>query len=62
MEGRNLESEFLGDDGKISDRIDAALDVGDVFVLEGPSHVENGIASLDVAQESVAQPLTLGSA
>ena len=55
----NLQSELLGDDGEISDGIDATLDVRDVLVFEGARHVENGVARFDVRQERVAQALTL---
>merc|ERR1712168_691002 len=52
-----LKSELLGDDGEISDWINAAFHVGDVFVLESARHVKNGVTRFDVGQEGVAQTL-----
>ncbi len=43
----------------IADRIDAALDVGDVVVLEAAQHMHDGVDFADVGEELVAEAFTL---
>ncbi len=44
------------------DRIDPALDMGDVVVLEAAQHMRHGIDFADIGQELVAQAFALGGA
>ena len=46
----------------VAHRIDPALDMGDVVVLEAAKNVQDGIDAANSAQELVAQPLALGRA
>ena len=46
----------------IAERVDPALDMGDVRVLEAAQHVQDRVDLADGAQELVAQPLALGGA
>ena len=46
----------------VGDRIDAALDVGDVVVLEAAHHMRDGVDLADVGEELVAEALALGGA
>ena len=46
----------------VGDRIDPALDVGDIVVLEAAHHMGDGVDLADVGQELVAEPLALGGA
>ena len=53
----------LGLDGlDVGDRIDLALDMGDVAVLEAAHHMGDGVAFADVGEELVAEPLALRGA
>ena len=44
------------------DRVDAALDVGDVALLEAAEHVHDRVDLADIGEELVAQPLALRGA
>lgn len=57
-----LQSQLVVDDLDISDGVDLALDVGDVFILEQTQHVEDSIAAGDVREESISETLTFVSA
>ena len=46
----------------ITDGIDRAVHVGDVFVLKAAHNVHNGVHLADVGQELIAQSLALGRA
>ncbi len=46
----------------IGDRVDAALDVRDVGILEAAHHVGDGVDLADIGEELVAEPLAFGSA
>ena len=46
----------------VGDRIDAALDMGDVVILEAAQHVHDGVDLADVGEELVAQPFALRGA
>ena len=46
----------------VGHRIDAALDMGDVVVLEAAQHMHDGVDLADVGEELVAQPFALGGA
>ena len=46
----------------IGDRIDAALDMGHVGILETAHHVDDGVDLADITQELVAEPLALRGA
>ena len=46
----------------VGDRVDPALDVDDVVVLEAAHHVGDGVDLADVGQELVAEALALGGA
>jgi hypothetical protein len=46
----------------VGDGIDAALDMGDVAVLEAAQHVHDGIDLADIGEELVAEPFTLRGA
>ena len=50
------------DRGGIGDRVDAALDMGDIVVLEAAQHMGDGIDLADIGQEPVAQSLALRGA
>ena len=53
----------LGLDGLgVGERIDPALDVGDVGILEAAQHVGDGVALADVGEELVAEALALAGA
>jgi hypothetical protein len=54
--------QFHLDDLEIAERVDAALDVDDVAVLEAAGHEGHGVAVADVGQELVAQALALAGA
>ena len=56
------EHQFGLDGLDVGRRIDAALDVGDVIVLEAAHDVGDGIDLADVGQELVAEPLALRGA
>ena len=63
LEALEIGEHQLGLDGlEVGDRIDLALDVGDVVVLEAAHHVGDGVAFADVGQELVAEALALGRA
>ena len=57
-----LQSQLLVDDVQVSHRVHVALHVGDVGILECSAEVKQRVASLDVAEESVAQALALTGA
>jgi hypothetical protein len=46
----------------VADRVDAALDMGDVAILEAAQHMDDRVHLADVRQELVAQALALGGA
>ena len=46
----------------VGDRIDPALDMGDVAVLEAAQHVDDRVDLADIAEELVAEPLALRGA
>ena len=46
----------------VGDRIDAALDVGDVAAFEAAQHVDDRVDLADVGEELVAEPFALGRA
>ena len=46
----------------VGDRIDAALDMRDVGVLEAAHHVGDGVDLADIGEELVAEPLALRGA
>ena len=50
------------DDVDVTQRIGAALHMGDIAVLEAADHMDDGVGGTDVGQELVAQTLALGSA
>ena len=50
------------DDVDVTQRIGAALDVGDIAVLEAANHMDDGVGGADVAEELVAQTLALAGA
>jgi hypothetical protein len=53
----------LGLDGLgVGHRVDAALDMGDVAILETAQHMGDGVDLADIGEELVAQPLALGRA
>ena len=50
------------DDLGVAQRIDAALDVGHVGIVEAAQHVDDGVDLADVAEELVAEPFARGGA
>ena len=50
-----LDAQLLADDGQIADGVDITLDVNNLGIIEASYHLENGIDSADVRQESVTQ-------
>ena len=57
-----LEAELGVDGADVGDRIDAALDVDDVVVLEAADDVRDRVGLADVREELVAEALALGCA
>jgi hypothetical protein len=55
-----LETQLLGDDVQVTDRIDVALDVDNLGIVEAPDDLEDGIDGADVRQEGVAETSTSG--
>lgn len=55
-----FESEFGLDDLHIADRIDVALDVGDLGVIKGTDHLEDPINSANVGQEGISEACSGG--
>ncbi len=53
-----LDTQFLADDIKISDRVNVALDVDDLGIVEASNDLEDGIDRSNVRQESVAETRT----
>ena len=46
----------------VGDRVDLALDMGDVVILETAQHMDDGVGFADIGQELVDQPFALGRA
>lgn len=46
----------------IGHRVDAALDMGNVVILEAAQHMHDGVDLADVGEELVAQPFALRGA
>ena len=46
----------------VGDRVDAALDMGDVVILEAAQHMDDGVDLADVGEELVAQAFALRGA
>jgi putative MATE family efflux protein len=62
LDGFQILEAQLGVDGQdVRHRIDAAIDVDDVVVLEAAHHVRDGVGLADVGEKLVAQPFALGS-
>lgn len=57
-----LETKLLADDVQITDRVDITLNVDDLGIIEASHHLEDGIDSANVRQESVSKTGTGGSA
>lgn len=55
-----LEAKFGLDNLHIADRVDVALDVNDLGVIESAHHLEDTIYGTDMREESVAQTGTSG--
>ena len=51
--------QFRIDNFLVANRVDRAIDVGDVIVLETAQHVDNRVGFTDVSEEFVTQSLTL---
>ena len=63
LEAVEIGEHQLGLDGlDVGDRIDLALDMGDVVVLEAAHHMRDGVDLADMGEELVAEPLALGGA
>ena len=56
------EHEFGLDRVGVADRVDAAIDMGDVAVLEAAKNVDDGVDFADVGEELVAEAFALGGA
>ena len=50
-----LESQLLADDVQITHRVDIALDVDNLGIIEASDDLENGIYSTDVRQEGITK-------
>ena len=60
LEALEVGEHQLGLDGLgVGDRIDAALDMGDVVILEAAQHMDDGVDLADVGEELVAQAFAL---
>ena len=53
-----LDAKLLTDNGQVTDRVNVTLDVNDFSIVEATDHLEDGIDSTDVRQESVTQTST----
>ncbi len=63
LEAVEIGQHQLGLDGVgVLDRVDAALDMNHVVVLEAAKHIGDGIDLADVGEELVAEPFALGGA
>ena len=57
-----LESQLVVDDGDVAQRVESALHVDDLLVVEDAYHVVDGVARLDVTEKGVAEALALAGA
>lgn len=53
-----LEPQLLGDDVQVTSRVDVALDMDDLCIVEATHDLEDGVHSANVRQEGVAQTST----
>ncbi len=57
-----LELQLIIDDLLVAHRIDRAVDMGDVVVVEAAEHMQDGIGLADIGQELVAEAFSLRGA